>query len=104
MERGAIASVEQVFMLTNAELDAVRQRPDLFHDLLADRWRRFKALFDLEPPFVVVDRHPAQHVRSPRGPGHRARGAGHGLDRSRRRRWSPRAGPASCSTRATPWP
>ena len=31
------------------------RRPKLFHDLLANRWQRFKALFDLEPPFVVVD-------------------------------------------------
>ena len=59
VDRGAIDDVEQVFMLTNAELDAVRQHPDRFHDLLVDRWRRFQALFDLEPPFVVVDEPPA---------------------------------------------
>ena len=59
VERGVIDVVEQVFMLTNAELDAVRQHPERFPDLLADRWRRYRALFDLEPPFVVVDTPPA---------------------------------------------
>jgi pyruvate,water dikinase len=59
VERGVIDVVEQVFMLTNAELDAVRQHPERYRDLLADRWRRYRALFDLEPPFVVVDEPPA---------------------------------------------
>jgi rifampicin phosphotransferase len=66
VERDAIETVEQVFMLTNAELDAVRQHPERYAPLVADRWRRYRALFDLEPPFVVVDDAPALSSFAPR--------------------------------------
>ena len=53
VERGAVDCVEQFFMVTNSELDAIRQSPGDFRDVLADRWTQYQILRTLEPPFVV---------------------------------------------------
>jgi rifampicin phosphotransferase len=53
VERGAIDQVEQVFMVTNAELDHLRHDPQRFRQVIADRWRQYRDLFDYEPVFVV---------------------------------------------------
>ena len=60
VERGVIDVVEQVFMLTNAELDAVRQHPERFPDLLADRWRRYQRAVRSRAAL-----HRRRHVRRP---------------------------------------
>jgi rifampicin phosphotransferase len=52
-ERGSLAQLDHLFMATNAELDHIRQEPDRFTVVLAERWTNFRALFDLEPPFSV---------------------------------------------------
>jgi pyruvate,water dikinase len=59
VERGLIDEVEHVFMVTDDELDALRAEPEPFRDLIADRWRQYRALFDYEPVFVVNGRVPA---------------------------------------------
>ena len=53
VERGVVDCVEQFFMVTNSELDAIRQRPGDFRDVLAERWTEYQILRTLEPPFVV---------------------------------------------------
>ena len=53
VERGLITEVEQVFMLQDRELDQVRQTPDRFPPIIAERWAVYQSLWDLEPVFVV---------------------------------------------------
>lgn len=52
-ERGVIDDVEQVFMVTNDELDALRADPEAFRPVIAERWEQYRQLFDYEPVFVV---------------------------------------------------
>ena len=59
VERGAIAEVEQVFMVTDEELDALRADPAPFTTVIADRWAQYRRLFELEPVFVVNGRVPS---------------------------------------------
>jgi phosphohistidine swiveling domain-containing protein len=66
VERGVIAEVEQVFMVTDQELDAVRADPQSFAGLLAERWGQYRALFDREPVFVVNGRVPSLDEMTPR--------------------------------------
>jgi phosphohistidine swiveling domain-containing protein len=51
--RGIIDQPQQIFMLTDAELDQVRHEPEAFRDVIAERWREYRRLFDYEPLFVV---------------------------------------------------
>ena len=53
VERGLITEIEQVFMLTDAELDRVRHEPESFRQTIAQRWEQYLSLFDLEPVFIV---------------------------------------------------
>lgn len=53
VDRGIITDVEQIFMLTDAELDQIRPEPEAFKAVVAERWEQYRALFDLEPVFVV---------------------------------------------------
>jgi pyruvate,water dikinase len=57
--RGVIDQVEQVFMVTDAELDHLRHEPEAFRDLIARRWSQYRSLFDHEPVFVVNGRVPS---------------------------------------------
>jgi pyruvate,water dikinase len=66
VERGVIADVTQVFMLTNTELDHVRQEPEPFKAIIADRWRQYSELRTLEPAFVVNHRVPPISELQPR--------------------------------------
>ncbi len=58
VERGVIDEIEQVFMLTDAELDQIRFQPDAFKPVIAQRWTQYQTLFDYEPVFVVNGRVP----------------------------------------------
>lgn len=58
VERGIIDDVEQVFMVTNDELDAVRADEASFTAVFADRWAQYQTLFEYEPVFVVNGRVP----------------------------------------------
>jgi rifampicin phosphotransferase len=53
VERGVIEQVEQIFMLTDAELDQIRFEPETFTQVIAERWAQYNTLFDYEPVFVV---------------------------------------------------
>ena len=58
VERGLITEPEQVFMLTDDELDQIRHDPEAFRAVIAERWAQYRELFDLEPVFVVNGRAP----------------------------------------------
>jgi pyruvate,water dikinase len=67
VERGIIEQIEQVFMVTNDELDRLRLHPDTMKDLIAERWTQFQSLFDYEPVFIVNGRVPALSEMTRRG-------------------------------------
>lgn len=50
---GTLDSVEQVFMLRDAELDEFVEYPSAWTAVLRAREARYLELFDLEPPFIV---------------------------------------------------
>jgi pyruvate,water dikinase len=58
VERNVIDDVQQVFMVTDEELDALRADPGSFEDVIAERWTQYRSLFDYEPVFVVNKRVP----------------------------------------------
>jgi pyruvate,water dikinase len=53
VDRGVIDEVEQVFMVTDAELDQLRHQPDTIAPIITERWQQYRSLFDFEPVFVV---------------------------------------------------
>ena len=55
---GVIAETEQIFMLTDAELDQIRFDPEAFRPVVTQRWAQYQTLFDYEPVFVVNGRVP----------------------------------------------
>jgi pyruvate,water dikinase len=59
VEQGVINHEEQVFMVTDAELDQLRHSPEQFRDIIAKRWMQYRSLFDYEPVFVVNGRVPS---------------------------------------------
>ena len=59
VDRGIIGDIEQIFMLTDEELDQIRQEPEPFKPVIADRWAQYRSLFDYEPVFVVNGRVPS---------------------------------------------
>ncbi len=67
VERGVIEQVEQVFMVTNDELDRLHLHPDTMKQLIAERWAQFQALFEYEPVFIVNGRVPALSEMTRRG-------------------------------------
>jgi pyruvate,water dikinase len=58
VERGVIDEVQQVFMVTDDELDALRADPESFKETIAKRWLQYRTLFEYEPVFVVNKRVP----------------------------------------------
>ena len=56
---GVIGSIEQIFMLTDAELDHLRHEPERFATVIADRWMQYGELAEIEPVFVVNGHVPA---------------------------------------------
>jgi pyruvate,water dikinase len=67
VERGLIDDVQQVFMLTDSELDQVRATPEAFRDVIAGRWAMYRMLFDYEPVFIVNGRVPGLDEMTHRG-------------------------------------
>jgi pyruvate,water dikinase len=67
VERGVIEQIEQVFMVTNDELDRLRLHPETMKDLIAERWTQFQSLFDYEPVFIVNGRVPDLSEMTRRG-------------------------------------
>ena len=67
VERGVIDQIEQVFMVTNDELDRLRLHPDTMKDVIAERWEQFRTLFDYEPVFIVNGRVPELSEMTRRG-------------------------------------
>lgn len=53
-DRGLLDTVEQVFMIKDGELDELVAYPHAFTGLAAEREQEYLALFELEPPFIVV--------------------------------------------------
>ncbi len=64
--RGVIDEVEQVFMVTGAELDRLRHEPESLCDTIANRWTQFRALYDVDPVFVVNGSVPPLSAMTPR--------------------------------------
>jgi phosphohistidine swiveling domain-containing protein len=67
VERGLIDQVEQIFMLTDEELDQVRHEPEAFRSPIAERWSQYRMLFDYEPVFIVNGRAPSLSEMTRRG-------------------------------------
>jgi pyruvate,water dikinase len=67
VERGVIEQIEQVFMVTNDELDRLRLHPETMKELIAERWTQFQSLFDYEPVFIVNGRVPDLSEMTRRG-------------------------------------
>ena len=53
VDAGVIGSIEQIFMLTDTELDHLRHEPERFATVIADRWIQYGELAEIEPVFVV---------------------------------------------------
>jgi pyruvate,water dikinase len=71
VERGALATPAQIFMLLRDELAEFARNPVPFRETLAERERGYLALFDLVPPFVVVGDPPPLSTWERRSAGHR---------------------------------
>lgn len=67
VERGVIDQIEQVFMVTDDELDRLRLHPDTMKELIVERWGQFQSLFEYEPVFIVNGRVPALSEMTRRG-------------------------------------
>lgn len=66
VERGVIDDVEQLFMVTDEELDALRAEPESFTDIISERWMQYRQLFGYEPVFAVNGRVPRLDEMVPR--------------------------------------
>jgi rifampicin phosphotransferase len=53
VDAGVIDAIEQIFMLTDAELDHLRHEPERFTTVIAGRWAQYCELAEIEPVFVV---------------------------------------------------
>jgi rifampicin phosphotransferase len=53
VEQGHLDNVEQIFMLTNEELDDFVADASRFTDVVRQREKEYLELFELEPPFVI---------------------------------------------------
>ncbi len=69
-ERGVIDEVEQVFMLTDDELDQVRADSEPWAPVIAQRWAQYRTLFEYEPVFIVNGRVPSLDEMTRRGTKH----------------------------------
>ncbi|MGI9621930.1 MAG: PEP-utilizing enzyme, partial [Acidimicrobiales bacterium] len=56
-EAGNLKDADQIFMLTEAELDDFVADPASFRETLAQRMADWRLLWDLEPPFFIRDGH-----------------------------------------------
>ncbi len=69
IERGIITDVEQLFMVTLDELDALKSQPEAYVERIMSRWAQYRRLFDLEPVFIVNGRVPSLDEMTARGVG-----------------------------------
>ena len=69
VERGVLSEIDQVFMVSDAELDQLRHDPDTITDTITERWQQFQSLLELEPVFVVNGVVPALSAMTRRGQG-----------------------------------
>tara|TARA_R110002110_G_scaffold58663_4_gene166799 strand:+ start:17401 stop:19146 length:1746 start_codon:yes stop_codon:yes gene_type:complete len=53
VERGVIEQIEQIFMVSDEELNQTRHHPETMSDTISERWRQFQTLHDAVPVFVV---------------------------------------------------
>jgi phosphohistidine swiveling domain-containing protein len=67
VERGVIERVEQIFMVSDEELNRVRHQPDTMRDTVAQRWLQFQALHDSVPVFIVNGEVPSLTEMTKRG-------------------------------------
>ncbi len=67
VERGVIDQIEQVFMVSNAELNALRHHPETLTGIISERWQQYQSLFDFEPVFIVNGSVPALSDMTRRG-------------------------------------
>ncbi|MEA3056932.1 MAG: rifampicin phosphotransferase [Actinomycetota bacterium] len=58
VDAGHLDNVEQVFMFTDEELNEVLREPEAWTDVAREREAQYLALFELEPPFVIVGEPP----------------------------------------------
>ncbi|MGB8857814.1 MAG: PEP-utilizing enzyme, partial [Ilumatobacteraceae bacterium] len=69
VERGVLSQIEQVFMVTDAELDQLRHHPETMTAAVNERWQQYQSLLDLEPVFIVNGSVPALTEMTQRGKG-----------------------------------
>jgi rifampicin phosphotransferase len=67
VERGAIDRIEQVFMVTDEELDRLRHEPADMGAVAKKRWQQFESLFDFKPVFIVNGKVPSLSDMTRRG-------------------------------------
>lgn len=67
VDRGVLDQVEQVFMVTDAELDQLRHHPETMSADIKARWEQFQTLFDYDPVFVVNGSVPSLSAMTRRG-------------------------------------
>ena len=85
---GRFAAPEDVTMLLESELDSYVTDPELFVPIIAERLKKYRALFEIEPPFIIdadPSRYRPGHCRSrPRPPAARPGDVLRGHRRQRR--------------------
>ncbi len=69
VERGVLAEIDQVFMVSDAELDRLRLHPETMTAVIDERWQQFRSLFEFEPVFIVNGAVPALSDMTQRGGG-----------------------------------
>ena len=69
VQRGVLAEIDQVFMVSDDELDQLRHDPDTITDTITARWQQFQSLLELEPVFVVNGVVPPLTAMTKRGQG-----------------------------------
>jgi pyruvate,water dikinase len=57
VESGDLRDPRHLFMLRDAELEEFIADPRSFTDMLAERYEQWETLWDLEPPFFIIDGH-----------------------------------------------
>lgn len=69
VEREVLPQTEQVFMVTDAELDLLRHHPEAMTATINERWQQFQSLIELEPVFIVNGSVPSLSDMTRRGRG-----------------------------------
>jgi pyruvate,water dikinase len=69
VEQGVVDEIEQLFMVTDRELDQLRFDHDAFRATISQRWAQYRSLFDREPVFIVNGRVPSLDEMTPRSTG-----------------------------------